>query len=331
MKPHTEEEIKALFKLYLDQQTTAEQEAILFAYVAEHDHTEDLFREEITSTWHTDIGTPSTQRALAAKSTFRPVWLKYAASLFLICGIALSWYLINHDKEEQNHVAISQIIKSTKRGEKLKLLLPDSSVVYLNAMSKLSFPNRFEHGKKREITLEGEAFFEVKHDSSRPFIVHSGQLQTRVLGTSFNINAYPESRTFNVSVRTGKVGVSTDEKGKQQLLGLLTPGKHLMYNLRDKKYTVSEQKAGDFNSWTENRFIFRNETLGNILNSLKRSYLIDFKINSPKILSCHFNATFSNQNIKAIMNQLQTMSSGSIHYKLNPDTTVITLWGEACQ
>lgn len=328
MKLYTEEEIKELFKLYLNQQTTAEQEAILFAYVAEHENTAELFQDEIAQTWYSEIGVPSSQRAEATKSAIIPTWLKYAASLFLVCSIALFWYILN---QKQDRAIITQIIKTTRRGEKLKLLLPDSSVVYLNAMSKLSFPARFEQGIKREIKLEGEAFFEVKHDSSRPFIVHSGQLQTRVLGTSFNICAYAGSKTFNVSVRTGKVGVSTGHKGKQQLLSLLTPGKHLIYDLNDKNYTISEQKPGDFNSWTENRFIFKNETLGNMLNSLKRSYLVDFKVQDPGILSCRFNATFSNQNIKSIMDQLLTMSGGGIHYKFNQDTTVITLWGEVCQ
>lgn len=328
MKAYTEEEIKELFKLYLDQQTTAEQEAILFAYVAEHENTAELFKDEIAQTWYAEIGEPPLKSDLPARSGTVPVWLKYAASLILVCSIAVSWYILN---QKQEHAIIAQVIKTTRRGEKLKLLLPDSSVVYLNAMSTLSFPARFEHGKKREIKLEGEAFFEVKHDSSRPFIVHSGQLQTRVLGTSFNISAYAGSKTFNVSVRTGKVGVSAGDKGKQQLLSLLTPGKHLVYNLTNKKYTVSEQKPGDFNSWTENRFIFKNETLGNMLNSLKRSYLVDFKVKDSKILSCRFNATFSNQNIKSIMAQLQTMSGGGIHYKFNQDTTIITLWGEACQ
>ncbi|TCC92489.1 FecR family protein [Pedobacter hiemivivus] len=330
MKPNTEEEIKEIFKLYLNQQSTPKQEAALFDYINKHENTQGLFDEQINNAWKEDIAEPATERITITKNRTLPIWIKYAACLFLFCSLALSWYVIQQ-RPEYNNSAIVEITKTTRRGEKLKLLLPDSSVVYLNAMSKLSFPKRFEPGKKREIKLEGEAFFEVKHDTSRPFIVHSGTLQTRVLGTSFNINAYADNKTYSVSVRTGKVGVSEANKDGQKQLSLLLPGKHLVYNLASKKYTIMEQRTTDFNSWTTNRFIFKNETLGNILTSLKRSYLVDFKINSPKLLSCRFNATFTNQNIKEIADQLQTMSGGGIHYKFNQNNTIITFWGEACQ
>jgi len=330
MKANTEEEIKEIFKLYLNQQSTPKQDAVLFDYINKHENTQNLFEEEINNIWKEDIAEPAVERITITKKLRVPIWIKYAACLFLVCSLALSWHVIQR-RQGYNNSAIVEITKTTRRGEKLKLLLPDSSVVYLNAMSKLSFPKRFEHGKKREIKLEGEAFFEVKHDAGRPFIVHSGTLQTRVLGTSFNINAYSDSKTYSVSVRTGKVGVSETNKDQQKQLSLLLPGKHLVYNLASKKYTIMEQRATDFNSWTTNRFIFNNETLGNILTSLKRSYLVDFKVNSTRLLSCRFNATFTNQNIKEIADQLQTMSGGGIHYKFNQNNTIITFWGEACQ
>ncbi|SMD17800.1 FecR family protein [Pedobacter nyackensis] len=330
MKANTEEEIKEIFKLYLNQRSAPEQEAMLFAYINKHENTQDLFQEEIDKVWDEEIDEPAVERITINKNRTIRMWIKYAACLFLVCGFVLSWHMIQQRQEYSQPSAV-EITKTTRRGEKLKLLLPDSSVVYLNAMSKLSFPKRFEPGKKREIKLEGEAFFEVKHDSNRPFIVHSGALQTRVLGTSFNINAYADNKTYSVSVRTGKVGVSEVNKSGQKQLSLLLPGKHLVYNLASKKYTIATRRATEFNSWTTNRFIFKNETLGNILASLKRSYPVDFKINNTKLLSCRFNATFTNRNIKEIADQLQTMSGGGIHYKFNLNNTIITFWGEVCQ
>lgn len=270
------------------------------------------------------------QDELSSRPRLRKLtWLKYAAVFILIGGLAVSWFLAGRP----TGASISdnaQIFKSTKRGEKLKLVLPDSSIVYLNASSKLRFPSRFPAGKIREIQLEGEAFFEVKHDTGRPFIVHSGQLQTRVLGTSFNVAAYPGSR-ISVAVRTGKVGVSEITNGQRKHLSLLTPGQQLTYDQAKDRYIIDQQRAADFNGWTENRFVFKAETLGYIVHVLERAYNISVKISNPKLLSCRFNATFANKSIREIADQLHTMSGNKIKYQFNTDKTVITLWGEACQ
>jgi transmembrane sensor len=326
MKQNTNDEIKRIFKLYLEEKSSPEQEEILFAFVREQENSETFFKDIINETWNQDI--QIAERNGTAKRSLR--WLQYAASLFLIFSVALGWYMTRSSNETIGE-QITWISKTTHRGQKLKLLLPDSSVVFLNASSKISFPKHFIAGKNREIRLEGEAFFEVKHDKSRPFIVHSGSFQTRVLGTSFNISAYITEKTFSVGVRTGKVGVSALQGGKQQHLSLLTPGNRLVYQLNSKQYKIDQQKATDYSGWTENRFIFKNEMLATIISSLERSYNINFEVKDKKMLTCRFNVTFFNRNIRDIADQLTTMSGGNLHYKFSPDKTIITLWGEACQ
>lgn len=326
MELNTNDEIKRIFKLYLEEKSSPEQEEILFAFVRGQENSETFFRDIINETWNQDI--QIIEKNGKAKRSLK--WLQYAASLFLIFSIALSWYTIRTSTETVEK-QITWISKTTQRGEKLKLLLPDSSVVFLNASSKISFPKHFIAGKNREIRLDGEAFFEVKHDKSRPFIVHSGLLQTQVLGTSFNVSAYINEKTFSVAVCTGKVGVSALKSGKQQHLSLLTPGSRLVYQPNNKQYKIDHQKALDYKGWTENRFIFKNETLATIISSLERSYNINFEVRDKKMLTCRFNVTFFNRNIRDIADQLTTMSGGNLHYKFSPDKTVITLWGEACQ
>ncbi|SHF99394.1 FecR family protein [Pedobacter caeni] len=342
MTVNTNEEINKLFKLYLEGNTTPEQEEELFFHIGRQEEMDKSFEESTAEIWNEDNSWRDD--SLSAKAELQSVWskiaeeedlrkkansswLKYAASFILVCAAALGWYAVKTETKE-GHQPIALMTKITKRGERVKLLLPDSSVVYLNAVSKLSFPQHFEKGKTREIHLEGEAFFEVKSDASRPFIVHSGNLQTRVLGTSFNIDAYPGSQHFSVSVRTGKVGVSASNEGKLTHLSFLTPGKNLVYKLRDSSYAVNETRADDFNSWTENRFIFKNELLSIILTRLERSYNVSFKVKNNKMLKSRFNATFQNKNIKQIIEELHIMSSGKIHYEFNAPKTIITLWGE---
>src|SRR5439155_2315167 len=103
--------------------------------------------------------------------------------------------------------------------EQKYLLLPDSTQVWLNAASSLEFPEAFQSGK-REVYLVGEAFFDVKHAENRPFIIHTGNVTTRVVGTAFNIKGYPDQPDVIVSVKRGKVQVSKNEK----LVATLTVG-----------------------------------------------------------------------------------------------------------
>ncbi|WP_316841171.1 FecR family protein [Pedobacter gandavensis] len=341
---NTNEEIKQLFKLYLEGNTNPLQEERLFALLQKQGMSTSALEEGTMEMWNDDV--PLRDSSLAAQAELQSVWqkiaeeepekkmntswLKYAASLLIVCATALGWYTLKIKEPELSQES-SMLTKTTNSGERLKLLLPDSSVVYLNAMSKLSFPTHFNKGEHREIYLEGEAFFEVKKDVSRPFIVHSGNLQTQVLGTSFNVDAYPGSDIFSITVRTGKVGVSTRNGGGRKHLSFLTPGKQLVYQQKTEKYSLNELPLAEIDSWRENRFIFRNEELETIISRLERSYPVSFKLKNPALLKCRFNATFSNQNIRQIMEQLHIMTAGKIHYKFNAEKTTITLWGEACE
>lgn len=341
---NTNEEIKHLFKLYLEGNTSSLQEERLVSLLREEGLSTADLEQTTTEMWNEDV--PLRDGSLSAQAELQSVWkkigeeepykkrntswLKYAASVLLVCATALGWYVMKIKDPEVSEV-MTLISKTTKPGQRIKFILPDSSVVYLNAQSKLSYPNHFERGRQREIYLEGEAFFEVKQDASRPFIVHSGNLQTRVLGTSFNVDAYPGSDIFSITVRTGKVGVSAMDTGGLKHLSFLTPGKQLVYQLKAEKYSLNELPPEEADSWTLNRFVFRNEQLSTIISRLERSYPVRFKLNNPALLKCRFNATFSNQNILEIAEQFRTMTAGKIHYKFNAEKTTITLWGEACE
>lgn len=341
---NTNEEIKHLFKLYLEGNTSPAQEERLFASLSKEELLNESFEETTLEMWAEDA--PLRDGSLSAQIALQSVWnrigeeeqekkrhiswLKYAASLLLVCTAALAWYAMKIG-DHKTVGANTLLTKSTKQGERLKLVLPDSSVVYLNGGSKLSFAGHFEKGKFRDVYLEGEAFFEVKENPNSPFIVHTGTLQTRVLGTSFNVDAYPGKETFSVSVKTGKVGISAANANGLKHLSFLTSGKQLVYQLNADKFSLNELPPAAVNAWTDNRFVFRNESLSNIILQLERSYNISFKVKNPSLLKCRFNATFQHNTIKEIAGQLQLMSAGKIHYQFNDQNTTITLWGEACE
>jgi len=256
--------------------------------------------------------------------------LKYAAAIVVIISASLGWYA--YKKAQQPvQTAIAFLSKTTQKGEKVRLILPDSSIVYLGAGSKLTWPSHFVKGRLRKIQLDGEAFFEVKRDTTSPFIVHSGQMQTQVLGTSFNIYAYPKDGTFSVAVRTGKVKVSENSQGKLKELSLLTPGMKLFYHLKERNYTVHTEQVTEVNAWIKNSFAFKDVTLPNMLKSLERYYNVHIELKSNKLNQCRFNATFSNKSISNVMEELHVMSGKHLKYKIGTGTKTITVWGEGCQ
>eukprot|EP01132_Coremiostelium_polycephalum_P022666 gene22666-26912_t len=142
---------------------------------------------------------------------YRP-WLSTAASILLLSMVLLLWQRIKQSTEQISATAkaIKYAEAKSGYGQVLKIVLADSSTVWLNSGSRLRYPEKF-NGSSRELYLEGEAFFNVVHKKSQPFIVHSGALNTQVLGTSFNIKAYKNSAQLKVSVATGKVGIYADK------------------------------------------------------------------------------------------------------------------------
>lgn len=127
----------------------------------------------------------------------------------------------------------------TSPGIKKEVLLPDQSVIYLNAASSLSVPSDFGD-KKREVILIGEAFFKIHKDPSHPFIIHSGKILTTVLGTSFNIKAYEEDKNVEISVATGKVKVELHNKNGQliQLANSMIHNQQLLFDKQLNRYLI---------------------------------------------------------------------------------------------
>ncbi|TCD25591.1 DUF4974 domain-containing protein [Pedobacter psychrodurus] len=338
------ENIKILFEHYLAGKTDPEQEKILMEYLADPANADSEFHGVMEKAWTKQ--TRETDYSLAAVQGLAQVWdkveerqpksrllfplLKYAAAIVVIISGALGWYA--YKKAQQPvQTAIAFLSKTTQKGEKVKLILPDSSIVYLGAGSKLTWPSHFVKGSLRNIQLDGEAFFEVKRDTTSPFIVHSGQMQTRVLGTSFNIYAYPKDGTFSVAVRTGKVKVSESSGGKVKDLSLLTPGMKLLYHIKARDYNIHTENITEVNAWIKNSFVFKDVSLPNMLRSLERYYNVRIELKSSKLTQCRFNATFSNKSISHVMEELRIMSGKHMEYKIDTTTKTITVWGEGCQ
>lgn len=169
------------------------------------------------------------------------------------------------------------------RGMSRRLVLPDGSRVWLNAESSLSYPGSFGGRERREVTLQGEAYFEVAPDSLHPFVVETAALQTQVLGTSFNVRAYSPEDT-RVTLLRGSVKVSDRHRGEL----LLRSGEGTDCSL-DRK-TVDD--AEDCRAWTDGRFAFDDAPLVEIMRELGRWYNVDIVFTDREVMQerLHFRA-----------------------------------------
>lgn len=169
-------------------------------------------------------------------------------------------------------VVASEEIRHTlivPQGGEYLLRLEDSTLVHLNSMSVLHFPVHFL-GNRREVYLEGEAYFEVHRDSCKPFIVHTKDMDVCVKGTEFNVRAYPDESLLHTTLVSGAVEISTD-KGKQRL----RPAQQAEFNCSTREIVVKEVNPDEYTAWVHGWFVFKNKRLEDIMLELSRWYDFD--------------------------------------------------------
>lgn len=179
-------------------------------------------------------------------------------------------------KEQHEELVYNQL--TVPYGKKSKIILADSTTVWLNAGSRLIYPTKFAQ-KNRTVFLEGEGFFDVSKDETRPFFIHTSLMKVRVVGTSFVIKAYPENDTEEAIVATGVVSVSYSNK-------LISTKEEIYPNQRavaakDKTdFDVSEIKIKDYTSWLDDMLIFNDEPMGLVLQKIARYYNLSIEWDS---------------------------------------------------
>ncbi len=183
--------------------------------------------------------------------------------------------------------------------------LPDGTFVSLNSNTKISYPKKFS-GKNREVTIEGEAFFEVKPDKNKPFIIHAGKAQIRVLGTSFSGSAYPATKQVEVIVQTGKVQVvnKTSEKLQTDEL-ILTPGDKgtLVYASNTMQKTTNQDP--NFIAWKTHNLTFKATSLREVIENLEKVYKVNIRLADPKLNELLLTAQFNDYPLDFILKVIE--------------------------
>lgn len=179
-------------------------------------------------------------------------------------------------------------------GKQFALKLSDGTQVFLNSGTSLKFPIAFVPGEKRAVFLDGEAYFDVTHDESRPFTIQSESLQVEVLGTSFNLSNYPEETETEVVLLDGLVSLSTPNDSTRTTL--LDPGFKADYDKVDHEISIKKVNPESYIAWMNGSVVFRNETFGNIILKLERMYNVEIFNSNEALAKETFTATLETNN-----------------------------------
>jgi ferric-dicitrate binding protein FerR (iron transport regulator) len=247
-------------------------------------------------------------------------WLKIAAAVVLVLSSVLL-YRLYFNKGNQN--AVQQIYSfTTKSGERKKIILEDGTSVLLNAKSNLTITKGF-NDKYREVTLTGEAFFDVAHDKSRPFKVHTSDFNINVLGTAFNVKAYPDEITSEATLIRGLITMEAVNgnggtitlkpsqkvtfyktmvpKESAKLVKPTTPKPEITIN----HYTKIKDSTIVETAWTQNRIEIYDQDFDEIKNILEKWYNVEIRFTDPEIEKYRFTATITNETIEDVLKALK--------------------------
>jgi transmembrane sensor len=201
------------------------------------------------------------------------------------------------------------------------ITLPDGSMVMLDSGSKLNYPSSFDGLSNREVYLDGQAFFDVKHNPSSPFIVHAGKLNVTVLGTSFNIKAFPVDADITVTVKGGMVRVSDLNK----TFGTIIPHQQMIYNKGEGNAIQQIVNTDDYMSWKEQDQLFDNLTVCEAAALLEARFNVKILIKDKSIGGERFTATFPrNESLEDALKSICEFNGAVYQYDKGKATVFIS-------
>lgn len=201
----------------------------------------------------------------------------------------------------------------TAYGEEKHVFLPDSSEVWVNAGTNLKYPKKFK-GDQRAVYLDGEAYFSVRKDNSKSFVVQTGDISIRVLGTQFNVKAYPDDERIITTLTSGKVEIYTGSNDSR----ILKPNEQLTYNKNTSKINITEISVDETDAWRNGGLIFSDAPLSEILQALERKFDVSISDNTTIAVSKLYTVKFlKNESLEEILGILQDIVGFSYQHQEN--------------
>ncbi|MBC7866413.1 MAG: FecR family protein [Gloeobacteraceae cyanobacterium ES-bin-316] len=293
---------------------------------------------------HLYVTTVTKDKNTIPKRTRR--WLYAAASVMILVVSVLGIRYVSSTsgffpaKKETDFV--NQV--SSRNGAKTSVLLPEGTKVWLNAGSNIYYKNNFL--SRREVYLVGEAYFDVVHNEEKPFVIHAANVNIRVLGTAFNVKAYPGEDRVETALIRGSVELSTNDDPERKILlrpnekiailktnahtGLLTkaaPGvkglkKEELYNITLMQVNKTDSSLDEI-AWMQEKLIFNAETFGSLATQMERWYGVDINFQNEALTKIKFSGVFDNQNVVEALDALAYSSNFQFTYSINKSQVII--------
>ncbi len=252
-----------------------------------------------------------------ADSTSSNWWvtLQRVAAILLLPLLLYSGYVTLQNSSLKN-LPEDQVMMQTvssRQGMVTQFALADGTKVWLNSCSELQFPIRFT-GKVRDVKLKGEAFFEVVKNEKFPFRVNANVLKIEVLGTSFDVVNFENDSQSEVVLVSGKVALSSRDGQVSKDFGIMKPGQRVIYEKKEQNIIASEVDVDKYIAWRDGNLIFRDDSMEEVVKRLSRWFNVEITINDPEIKNYIYKATFRNENLIQVLNLLKL--SAPIDYRV---------------
>jgi len=255
------------------------------------------------------------------------IWFKIAAVGLLVIGLSLLWKVSRVYNVKNEELAYNEII--VPLGEKAQIILSDGSHVWINSASKLRYPVQFGE-ISRDVTLEGEAFFDVVKKHGKTFVVNTRDVKVNVLGTAFNVKCYPGDKKTQTIVVRGEVKVE-EVNGNQKAI-IIKPNE--MATLHEQtttsrqasqapQFTVNKVDPENLVSWKDQLLVFAGETFEDLAVKMERWFNVKIKIDNDELKSERFNGKFvHNETVYQVLEAIKITTP--INYKVEKDTIIIS-------
>ena len=241
--------------------------------------------------------------------------LKYAAIVALVAFSSVLIY--KFATKPSDKIVISKV-------EAIENILSDGTKIALNSNSTIEFPEKFT-SSERTVKLKGEAYFNVTHDETRPFIISADDVRIAVLGTSFYVNTNADDDKVEVVLTTGKVAVYYNNKPSERVI--MSPGDKVEISKTSNSILKSVNNNENYIAWKTKKIIYNNTSLNEIVLSLNKVYHSNIIITDKKLDNCRLTATFENQSLDAVLNVLKE----TLDLKITKSGSKVELSGNGCK
>ncbi len=242
-----------------------------------------------------------------------------AVIFFLVAStFIVSQYVLNNDEIVYQEIFVP-------KGSRTSMKLPDGSKVWLSNNSSIKYPTNFK-GETRELELRGEAYFEVRHNKKKPFVVNVGENRIKVLGTRFSLTAYPEDNILRADLVEGKIQLDiNDEKGGYHSY-TMRPSQSLIFDKNQRKLVESTVTPGFYDYWHKGIYEFRNESLEELAVKIDRIYNTQIVFEDEELKNRKFSGTISiNDNVFTFIEAVKETSIESIDYRYERNKLYVKL------